>query len=211
MPTIEVYDPPLCCASGVCGPNADRVLTRFAADLEWLQAQGISVSRRNPAEEREAALAVEAVQAALADRGEMCLPLTVLDKEVVCVGRYPSRGELAELLGLPRNATDGLEPEAVAELIAIGASVAANCDSCLRYHARRGEELGLTREDMASAANIGLMVKQVPQRRLLAMAQRQGLLMDEDEDGDEQGTSCCDPATGCCTGTEEDDAGSCCG
>ena len=104
-----------------------------------------------------------------------------------------------------------MDSEAVAELIAIGASVAANCDTCLRYHAKRAEELGLSREDMASAVNIGLMVKRVPQRRLLAMAERQGLLMDEQEEGEGQGASGCDPATGCCAGPEDEDAGSCCG
>ena len=34
---VQVYDPPMCCSSGVCGPNVDPVLPRFAADLEWLK------------------------------------------------------------------------------------------------------------------------------------------------------------------------------
>lgn len=55
-----------------------------------------------------------------------------------------------------------MDDKAIAELIAIGASAAANCDTRLRYHARRAEELGRTREDRAPAVNIGLMVKQVP-------------------------------------------------
>lgn len=104
-----------------------------------------------------------------------------------------------------------MDAEAVAELIAIGASAAANCDTCLRYHCKQAKKLGVGADDMASAVRIGLMVKQVPHERLLAMAQRQGLLMGEEEDGDEQGTSCCDPAIGCCAGTEDEDAGSCCG
>lgn len=31
----QVYDKPMCCATGVCGPQVDPVLPRFAADLDW--------------------------------------------------------------------------------------------------------------------------------------------------------------------------------
>ena len=34
---IQVFDPPMCCSTGVCGPDVDPVLVRFAADLAWLQ------------------------------------------------------------------------------------------------------------------------------------------------------------------------------
>jgi len=39
---IEVYDPPMCCSTGVCGPAIDPVLPRFAADLEWLKGRGVT-------------------------------------------------------------------------------------------------------------------------------------------------------------------------
>jgi len=54
MKKIEVYDPPLCCPTGVCGPSVDPKLTRFAADLDWLKAKGVQVwgfgLSREPAE-----------------------------------------------------------------------------------------------------------------------------------------------------------------
>jgi len=31
---IQVLDPPRCCSTGVCGPNVDPELVRFAADLD---------------------------------------------------------------------------------------------------------------------------------------------------------------------------------
>jgi hypothetical protein len=31
MPHLDVFDPPLCCPAGVCGPRVDPVLPRFAA------------------------------------------------------------------------------------------------------------------------------------------------------------------------------------
>ena len=50
MTKLEVFDPPMCCSSGVCGPKVDPVLPRFAADLEWMKSQGVAVSRYNLAQ-----------------------------------------------------------------------------------------------------------------------------------------------------------------
>jgi len=45
--TIRVFDPPMCCPTGVCGPAVDPDLARFSADLAWLTDQGVSVERFN--------------------------------------------------------------------------------------------------------------------------------------------------------------------
>src|SRR5579883_1397331 len=45
--SVLVYDPPMCCSTGACGPDVDPVLVRFAADLAWLQEQGVAVQRYN--------------------------------------------------------------------------------------------------------------------------------------------------------------------
>ena len=138
--------------------------------------------------------------------------MVLVDGQVVARGEYPTRTELAGLLGLTYD-TDEItySSNAVAELIAIGAAAAANCASCLRYHSKRAEELGVGRDDMASAVRIGVMVKQVPERRLLAVAERQGLLVAQGDDCDGEAGSCCDGSSGCCGGAEEDDESECCG
>ncbi len=43
MTKLEVYDPAMCCSTGVCGPEVDPALVTFAADLKWVEAQGIAV------------------------------------------------------------------------------------------------------------------------------------------------------------------------
>ena len=45
--TIRVFDPAMCCSTGVCGPSVDPELARFAADLDWLKKQGVTVERFN--------------------------------------------------------------------------------------------------------------------------------------------------------------------
>ncbi len=47
MPKLQVFDPAMCCSTGVCGPSVDPTLPRFAADLEWLQSKGVQVERYN--------------------------------------------------------------------------------------------------------------------------------------------------------------------
>lgn len=44
---LEVYDPPMCCTRGACGPTVDPALTRFAAALEAIKQQGVPVTRCN--------------------------------------------------------------------------------------------------------------------------------------------------------------------
>lgn len=100
MVKLQVFDPPMCCSSGVCGPNVDPTLARFAADLEWLKSKGIEVERRNLAQDPGAFVHNPAVKSALNSRGMKCLPLVSLDGEVISSGAYPTREELARLTGV---------------------------------------------------------------------------------------------------------------
>jgi len=104
--TIRVFDPAMCCSSGVCGPSVDPELARFAADVDWLQKQGIKVERFNLAQQPAAFAAAEAVKAAL-QRGMEVLPLVMVDDRVAIEGAYPSRETLAALAGVLVMKTDG--------------------------------------------------------------------------------------------------------
>ena len=96
---LEVFEPPMCCSSGVCGPKVEPALVQFTADLDWLRRQGVSVTRFNLAQQPMAFAENPAVSAALT-ADELCLPLTLIDGKVVCGGRYPLRWELAGFAGI---------------------------------------------------------------------------------------------------------------
>ncbi len=51
MPVVRVFDPPMCCSTGVCGPSVDPDLARFSADLDWLKKEGVRVERYNLSQE----------------------------------------------------------------------------------------------------------------------------------------------------------------
>jgi hypothetical protein len=100
MKKLEIYDPPMCCSTGLCGPQVDPVLVRFAADVKWLQEQGIHVRRFNLSQNPAAFVENERVKQALAGKGEAALPLVLVDGQVAATGRYPERAELAAWLKL---------------------------------------------------------------------------------------------------------------
>lgn len=97
---LEVYDPAMCCSTGVCGPNVDSKLVQFAADLDWLKTQGVSVERYNLAQAPAAFAASDIVKATLAEQGTDCLPLVLVDGAVASVGSYPGRREMARWAGV---------------------------------------------------------------------------------------------------------------
>lgn len=100
MTRVEVFDPPMCCSTGVCGPSFDPALTRFTADLHWLANQRIAVERYNLAQQPQAFAASEVVKMALKQYGNECLPLILLNGTVISQGCYPARDELARLTGV---------------------------------------------------------------------------------------------------------------
>ena len=105
MKRVEVFDPPMCCSTGVCGPKVDPALVRFAGDLHWLANQRIAVERYNLAQQPQAFAANALVKSALHEHGNDCLPLILLDGSIVSQGRYPTRDELARLAGVQADET----------------------------------------------------------------------------------------------------------
>lgn len=109
MSKVQVFEPAMCCSTGICGPGVDPVLVRFAADLEWLKSKGVPVERANLAQQPQAFVGSEAIRALLEREGTECLPVVLLDGEVAFKGTYPTRTALADRLGLdPADAFDFL-------------------------------------------------------------------------------------------------------
>jgi AhpD family alkylhydroperoxidase len=207
---VQVFDPAMCCSTGVCGPSVDPQLVRFAADLDWLRSQGVSVERFNLAQEPGAFAGNAAAKNALQEIGEAALPLVQVDGEIKSRGVYPARDELAAWAGLAAPGPS-LYTDAVAELVAIGAAIASNCEPCFKYHYAAAQKLGVSREDMACAVATARGVKETPAQSVLVLADR---MLKPGIDGEHQaaGAPQAAAATGsCCAGTSgEAKSGGCC-
>ncbi len=204
MAKLQVFDPPMCCSTGVCGPEVDPGLVRFAADLEWLKANGVEVERFNlsqdPAAFVGATPVVEAMRA-----GEDALPMLLLDGKVVAKGSYPGREVLAELAGLTVPKT--IYTEAVQELVAIGAAIASNCEPCFRFHYDKARKLGVSKEDMARAVATAKMVKETPARAVLELADK---YLGTKPEPQQTPTACCPPADSAPVGLSKPSTKKCC-
>lgn len=96
--TVQVFDPAMCCETGVCGPGVDPQLLALVRDLRWLTAQGVSVERygltRQPAEFVRNPRVAGLMQAF----GDAALPTVLVNGLVRWYGRYPNRAELEAAL-----------------------------------------------------------------------------------------------------------------
>lgn len=81
MSVIQIFDPALCCASGVCGTEVDQALVTFAADLAWARELGGAIERFNLAQQPMQFAETPAVCAFLTHAGEEGLPLVLVLSE----------------------------------------------------------------------------------------------------------------------------------
>jgi hypothetical protein len=100
MKHIQIFEPALCCSTGICGVEVDPALVGFSADADWAQRQGVRIERFNLAQEPLAFAGNPLVRSFLERSGQNALPLVLIDDEIVLAGRYPSRAELARWAGI---------------------------------------------------------------------------------------------------------------
>ena len=105
MSTIQIFDPALCCSTGVCGIETDQQLVSFAADVDWAKQNGASIERFNLAQQPMAFADNNTVKGFLERSGQEALPLVLVNGDVALAGRYPSRTELARWAGVKEVAT----------------------------------------------------------------------------------------------------------
>lgn len=102
MSVITVFDPPMCCATGVCGPVVDPDLVAFAALLEELRRDGVETLRHGLATDPGAFVENPEVLDRITREGNQCLPLVYVGDRLLASGKYPSRESLRAALEEPR-------------------------------------------------------------------------------------------------------------
>lgn len=106
---LKIYDPAMCCSSGVCGPSINPALARFAGTVDALVRQGtVKIERYNLSQQPQAFVDNSKVKSLLAEGGIEHLPYIFANDELVFQARYPERDELAGALGITIAATPSL-------------------------------------------------------------------------------------------------------
>lgn len=100
MKTIEIFDPAMCCTTGVCGPSIDTELMRVATTINSLKDKGITIKRYGLSTEPQAFISNQTINDVLQAEGAESLPVTLVDGKVAKTKTYPTNSEFAEWLGV---------------------------------------------------------------------------------------------------------------
>lgn len=94
MKKIEIYDPAMCCSTGVCGPSIDQELLRVATLIDSLTKNGADITRYNLSSEPQAFVSNEEVKHLLSEDNDI-LPITIVDGKVVKTKEYLTNEEFS--------------------------------------------------------------------------------------------------------------------
>ncbi|MEI6883920.1 MAG: arsenite efflux transporter metallochaperone ArsD [Bacteroidota bacterium] len=100
MKKIEIFDPALCCPTGLCGPNINPDLIRIAAAVETLKRKGVDVVRHNLRDVPQVYVDSKVVNDYLQKHGADALPVTLVDGILEVANGYPSNKQLTEWTGV---------------------------------------------------------------------------------------------------------------
>lgn len=97
---IEIFEPTMCCSSGICGPSVDENLVKISENIEILKSEfkGLVVERYQPQTHAMKFMANMEVGRLIRENGQKILPITVIDGKVIKTGVYPKLDELKSSL-----------------------------------------------------------------------------------------------------------------
>ena len=110
MAHVKVYDPAVCCSTGVGGSDAQASIAQFTAALDRAKKAGVIVDRFTLAHQPGEYVANTEVKALLDSEGVKALPVVFVDGEIVSKGGYPTRGDLLSKLDIEDGAAN-TQPE----------------------------------------------------------------------------------------------------
>ncbi len=221
MTKVEVFDPPMCCSTGICGPSVDPQLVTFAADLEAASMENVEVRRYNLSQEPSQFATRSEVVRALTEGGNDVLPLIIIDGSVKSSGRYPSRDEIMSWIGKNTGSLDYVSRG----MVELGVAVGSGCETTLAESIgkliQHGVDKGTIKEALAVATKsregIGNHITEVSERLLgndglSALTSQKDLV---NLIGSDNGGSCCEdgscgPINGVETPVEVAPPDSCC-
>jgi len=101
MKKMIIFEPAMCCSTGVCGPSVNKELLRITTVLNTLKNKGILIERYNLASNPQIFVDNKVINEILNIKGVEGLPVIMVDEVVIREGGYPTNNEICELLELP--------------------------------------------------------------------------------------------------------------
>ncbi|HZH86050.1 MAG TPA: arsenite efflux transporter metallochaperone ArsD [Brumimicrobium sp.] len=103
MKKMSIYEPAMCCDTGLCGVSIDPELLRISTVLSALKKKGVAVDRFNLNNAPMAFVNNKVINSFINEKGVDELPVVMLDEEIIITGRYPSNEEIISFLDIPKS------------------------------------------------------------------------------------------------------------
>ncbi len=127
MKKMQIFEPAMCCSTGLCGVSVDPELLRISTLLSALEKNGIKVERYNLSGSPQEFVKNKLINDYIKEKGAEGLPAVVLDGEVVITGRYPSNDEFVKLLNIPDSYIGGKPVRVRASKVTVKKSGGCGC------------------------------------------------------------------------------------
>ena len=101
MKKMKIFEPAMCCPTGICGVGVDPELLRISTVLNTLKGKGVVVDRCNLNSAPREFIINQTINAYINAHGAEGLPVVMVDNEIDIEGRYPTNEEFVKLLDLP--------------------------------------------------------------------------------------------------------------
>jgi hypothetical protein len=95
---VEIFDPPMCCPTGMCSPTIDQTLLDTNEMVMALQTEQISVARYQMTSHPNAFLSNTGVMQLVRAQQMAALPITVVRGKIIKTGAYPTLPEIKSAL-----------------------------------------------------------------------------------------------------------------
>ena len=95
---VEIFDPPMCCPTGICGPNIDQMLLDVNEMIQGLKDRGYMVERYQMTSHPSKFTENPSVMALIREKQMQALPIIISQGKIIAVGSYPTFDEISEIL-----------------------------------------------------------------------------------------------------------------
>lgn len=178
---LEVFEPAMCCSTGVCGPDVDQTLVDFANDVKWLESQGVTVERYNLGQDPIAFKQEPEVISKIQIEGTEILPIFKLNGKIISQGDYPNRDLIKSWLNdlndadthnnsSDKKVSDFTFTREIELMIALGAALASNASNYLEFYFKEAKKAGLDNTDITRALQIAQQIKDAPSSQMIDLA-----------------------------------------
>lgn len=127
MKTISIYEPALCCETGVCGVSVDPELLRISTVFNKLRKNGVTAIRFNLNSAPQAFINNVEINKLINGEGADALPATIIDGKIVKTKAYPTNEEIEAWLEIPANSLS--EENAKVKVTPRKANCCCDCES----------------------------------------------------------------------------------